>query len=199
MSGETLWLSCGVVQDELTALHRSGALPGTLRFLNSMLHLEPLNMDAVLLHACQTVDPAFSRVVLVYGDCCPDMLQLTHRFQLGRVAAINCAQLLLGRSRYRELMQEEVFLLLPEWAVRWREVMQKGLGLTPEVARDLMQEVRQGGLVYLDTGLIPVPEAELEACAQFSGLPWRLEKVSLAPLLDTLLDAEANAPVRGTS
>ena len=73
-----------------------------------------------------------------------------------RTAVINCAQLLLGRARYREAMRDRAFVLLPEWAVRWREVLQNELGLSEEVACDLLQEHRRE-LVYIDTGLPKCP------------------------------------------
>ncbi len=63
---------------------------------------------------------------------------------------------LLGRERYRELMKAESFMLLPEWAVKWRHIMKTELGLSHEVARDLMRENRRE-LVYLDTGLAEIP------------------------------------------
>jgi hypothetical protein len=103
--------------------------------------------------------------------------------------------MLLGRARYRELMHAQSFMLLPEWAVRWKEILQEELGLPPTVARDLMRENR-AELVYLDTGLVPVPREELAAFAAYTGLPWRVEPVSLDHLLALLLEAEAAAPVR---
>jgi hypothetical protein len=130
-------------------------------------------------------------VVVVYGDCSSHMLDLVRDFKVGRVHAINCAQMLLGRARYHELMHAQSFILLPEWARRWKEVMQRELGLSSSVARDLMRENRRE-LVYLDTGLVPVPRAQLDGCADYSGLPWRVESVTLDHLLKLLLEAEAS-------
>jgi hypothetical protein len=195
VSTPTCWLSCGVLRSELEALHRRGDLPGDLQCLDSMLHMAPQGLEAALVTALERRVSEAGRVVLVYGDCCPRMLDLAGRFRVGRVNAINCAQMLVGRARYRELMCEQAFVLLPEWALRWREVMEIELGLSPEVARDLMRENRRA-LVYLDTGLVPVPAAALADCSVYVGLPCRIERVTLDHLLGLLLEAESAAAIR---
>ncbi|MBF0548708.1 MAG: DUF1638 domain-containing protein [Candidatus Riflebacteria bacterium] len=173
-------------------LIRLGKISGQLRFLNSMLHMVPQKMETILTSALKEALPRKICLVLVYGDCCPRMLDLVRNFHIGRVDAINCAQLLVGRARYRELMQMESFMILPEWAGRWREIMQSELGLTENVAHELMGENRRE-LVYLDTGLIPVLETALKDCASFTGLPWRVESVTLDNLLKQLLIAQTTA------
>lgn len=188
----TVWLSCGVLRAELQALHDQGRIRGQLMFLDSMLHMDPPRLEQILhtLLGKQAATPHC--LVLVYGDCCSRMLDLTRQFHAGRVNAINCAQLLLGRVRYRRLMQQQAFMVLPEWAVRWKEIMHHELGLTEQVAQDLMGEHR-GMLVYLDTGLIPVPAEELEAFAHYCGLPWHSESITLDTMLEMLLTAETEA------
>jgi hypothetical protein len=195
MSNSTVWLSCGVLRPELEALHRRGQIGGTLEFLDSMLHMRPQTLETALAATLEQSGSEGGRLVLVYGDCCSRMLDLARQFRVGRVDAINCAQMLLGRARYRELMHARSFMLLPEWALRWQEIMQTELGLPPTVARDLMRDNR-GELVYLDTGLVPVPREELARCAAYTGLPWRVEPVGLDHLLALLREAEAAAPVR---
>ncbi|MBK8475658.1 MAG: DUF1638 domain-containing protein [Opitutaceae bacterium] len=194
----TVWLCCGVLRAELEALHHQGRLGGELRFLDSMLHMSPPRLQANLETALGQPGSAGGRLVLVYGDCCSRMLDLVREYRVGRVNAINCAQMLVGRARYRELMHEQAFMLLPEWAHRWREIMRVELGLSPEVARDLMRENRRE-IVYLDTGLAPVPHPELAECAAYTGLPCRIEPVALDHLLALLLEAESAAEVRPLS
>jgi hypothetical protein len=194
MTSTTTWLSCGVLRGELEELHRRGELGGSLQFLDSMLHMHPRKLETMLETTLKQSVSKGERLVLVYGDCCCLMLDLVQQYQVGRVHAINCAQMLLGRVRYHELMHAQSFILLPEWAQRWQEIMQSELGLSPTVARDLMRENRKE-LVYLDTGLVPVPRAELEGCSAYSGLPWRVEAVTLDHLLDLLREAEAMATV----
>jgi hypothetical protein len=195
MNTRTIWLSCGVLRAELTELHRRGDIGGELCFLDSMLHMVPQKLQATLETAIGRPRAEGNCLILVYGDCCGRMLDLVRQFQVGRVAAINCAQMLVGRARYRELMREQAFILLPEWATRWKEAMQTELGLSPQVARDLMRDNRSA-LVYLDTGLSPIPHRALADCAAYSGLTCRIESVGLDHLLGLLLDADASVPVR---
>ena len=194
MNPSTIWLGCGVLRAELEKLHRDGRISGELRFLDSMLHMDPQRLQALLGAELTELGAKGSRVVLVYGDCCSRMMDLVRQFGISRVNAINCAQMLVGRNRYRELMRDQAFMLLPEWAPRWKEIMQGELGLPPDVARDLMRENRRE-LVYLDTAVAPVPRDAIEECAAYTGLPWRVEKVTLDDLLALLLQAESgNVP-----
>ncbi len=175
-------------------LHRLGLIRGELLFLDSMLHMYPPLLEATLTAALEHHDGQSGRLVLVYGDCSARMLDLVRRFRVGRVNVINCAQLLVGRDRYRLLMREGAFLVLPEWARRWEHLMSSELGLTRGVARELMGENRVV-LVYLDTGLVPAPEQELAEFSSYTGLPWRVEAVTLDSMLAALLEAEAGARI----
>jgi hypothetical protein len=195
MNTRTIWLGCGVLRAELEELRRRGDIGGELCFLDSMLHMVPQQLQAKLEMALGRPREEGDRLVLVYGDCCGRMLDLARQFGAGRVAAINCAQMLLGRARYRELMHAQAFILLPEWAPRWKDAMQTDLGLSQEVARDLMRDSR-GELVYLDTGLSPIPHAVLADCAAYAGLACRIESVGLDHLLSLLLDADDKAAGR---
>jgi Protein of unknown function (DUF1638) len=188
----TIWLSCGVVRAELEQLHGQGSITGKLFFLDSMLHMDPHKLETVLMAALENKSGKGNYLVLVYGDCSAHMLDIVSSFQVGRVKVINCAQLLLGKERYRQLMREEAFLILPEWSKRWEHIMKNELGLNSSVAHELLGENR-GVLVYLDTGLVPVPEQELIEFSAFSGLPWRVEKVALDLMLAALLQAQADA------
>ncbi len=183
-----LYLSCGVLRAELDELQKRGKIEGDLLYLDSMLHMKPVALEKILVTEMEKHSSEIMPIVLVYGDCCSHMLDLVRKYKAGRVNAINCAQMLTGKERYRELMHAEAFILLPEWAVRWKDIMKTELGLSPEIARELMGENRNE-LVYLDTGLSEVPEKELAECAEFTGLPWRAEKAGLDNLL--LLLAEA--------
>ncbi len=192
MKAHTVWLCCGVIRAEMEELQRRGCIDGELLFLDSMLHMNPPQLEAKLTAALEQKKDDPGCLVLVYGDCSSRMLDLVRNYHVGRVAVINCAQLLLGRERYRQLMHEEAFLVLPEWARRWEHIMKNELGLDKSVAHDLMGENR-GVLVYLDTGLVPVPEQHLQEFSSYTGLPLRIESVSLDSMLESLLAAQSEA------
>lgn len=181
-----IWVTCGVLSDEITELHRHGAISGDLLILDSMLHMDPPELELMLLKLIADTDRP---LILVYGDCCPGMLQLANRPNVTRVKSINCCQMLLGKERFRELMRSEAFMLLPEWTPRWKEILEKELGLTHAVSMELFKENRKE-LVYLDTGVRPIPHSLLDQCAADTGLPVRIEKPGLVHLKKVLQKAE---------
>jgi hypothetical protein len=170
---QPLWLVCGVLQAEIAHLLARQQLPGRAIYLNSMLHMEPLKLDKVLVEllsthrsppglgkstaataatgatlashsTAATVTPTYidCPLVLVYGDCCPQMYELSQLSLVCRVNAINCAQMLVGKARYRQLMAQEAFMLLPEWSRRWREIFEQELGLSPALGKEMLGEHR---------------------------------------------------------
>lgn len=182
---EIYWISCGVLKEEILELQHRGSIPGKVVFLDSMLHMNPPKLNETL---CNIIEKENRLIILIYGDCCPAMLQIASKPNIVRVNSMNCFQMLLGKVRYRELMKDEAFMLLPEWAVRWKEALNTELGLFGSVAEDFFKDHRKE-LVYLDTGLTPIPEHELTACSKYIGLPVRTEHVDLNHLEAVLLDA----------
>jgi hypothetical protein len=164
-------------------------------FLDSMLHMHPEELrrtiDAVL---AEKMDRP---VLLVYGDCHARMAETGLRQQCARTEAVNCGELLLGRERYREFRNGKIFLFLPEWTQRWREVFVRELGFSdPSLAREFMQE-NQRRLVYLDTGLIPVPARALAEIEEYFGMPVEIVAVTLVHLRQAVRDAARRLEARG--
>lgn len=188
MSVATVWLCCGVLRPEMESLLRGGKITGTLVFLDSMLHMDPPKLEGKLGAAFDAIGPT-KGVVLVYGDCCSHMRELSQRPSVARVDAINCVQMLLGRESYRQWMRRQAFILLPEWTLRWREVLQTEMGISADLVGDFMRESHRR-LLYVDTGVVPVPRAILDECAATVGLAWEVERVTLDGLLSLLLQAE---------
>lgn len=173
-------VSCSILKEELLILHRNEWPETEIRFLDSMLHMHPQQL-AWQLNSVLTEELAQGRdVLLIYGDCCPHMATISMQPNVVRVSGSNCCELLLGRGEYRRLMREGVFFMMPEWMRRWQEVFSVELGLNSENARSFMKEMHKR-LVYLDTGLEPVPTA-LAECAVYCDLPYEI----LTPTLDTM-------------
>jgi len=195
MRPQTLWISCGVLRAELEMLHRQGKLRGDMLFLGSMLHMNPLVLEETLKREIENQSNSVRPVVLIYGDCSPKMFELIQKNTISRVNAINCAQMLLGTERYRELMHREAFIMLPEWILQWKSIIENELGLSKLIAQELMQEHRKE-LIYLDTGIIPVPLSVIRECSDYTSLPWSVEKITLMHFLRLLTDAEEIAAGR---
>jgi len=176
----TVCIACGVFLDELQALaQEEGALPYEIRYLDSMLHMEPEQLADQLSSAIKEEQDADRKVVLLYGDCHPHMSVMTAAKNIKRPAGVNCCQMLLGKERYRQLQRAGTFFVMPEWLKHWREVFENHLGFTTQrLAQVCMNDIfRQ--IVYIDSGLAPPPRGQLDAIAAFTGLPVVIELVTL--------------------
>ena len=170
-------LCCSVLRREVETFLAQDYPEAELVFLDSTLHMHPEQLR-------QQLDAALAarpdrHCLLVYGDCHARMRETCERPNCWRIEAVNCADLLLGRERYRTLRNSKAFVFLPEWTHRWREVFQHELGFSdPALAREFMRE-NQRSLVYVDTGLMPVPTAILEEISAYFAMP--LEVVGVSP------------------
>jgi len=191
---QTTWLCCGVLQDEMRALAQEGLIRGRLVFTDSRLHMEPQRLERVLTEHLAAMP---GDVVLVFGDCCATMADLESGPHIGRIQAINCVEMVVGREMYRSLRRNGAFVLLPEWAGRWREIFARELGLDHKTAQDLMAESHRE-LVYLDTDVTPVPAQDLDDCSDYVGLPWRVLETDLQCLLRGLHEAERRLHARNS-
>jgi len=190
----TRCISCSIFQKEIEALQASGQLHLPVEYLNSMLHMVPVRLEARLheaLEAARGQDPG-QDVVLAYGDCCGHMEDFEAEPGTSRTEGINCCEIILGRETYRKLRREGAFFLMPEWARSWRQVFVGQLGLLGPCAKTFMQDLHTR-LIYLDTGILPVPHEELAAASEFLGLPVEILPVSLDPLLANLRQAVQTA------
>lgn len=186
----TVCIGCSIFKLELEALKASGRLGFPLYFRDSGLHMDPSKLESHLTPLVEGELDEGRRVILVYGDCHAHMADLDARPCVARTVGINCCEILLGREAYRKGRREGAFFVLAEWAIRWREVFQTLLGLDRNNMEGLMQDMHSK-LVYLDTGLVPIPTEELEAFSEYCGLPWEAMEVSLEPLLDSIQAAAA--------
>ena len=183
-------LICSVLEAEVRQLAALHWPESPIIALDSLLHIRPEALAQRLGPAVDAELAAGRRVVLVYGDCFAWMSDLEGRPGVARVAGMNCNSILLGRDECRALLKVGAFFLLPEWTTRWREIFTRDLGLNRENARGLMHDAHRK-LVYLDTGIVPVPTADLQACAEHCGLPWEILPVSLEPLRAAIAEARA--------
>lgn len=175
---DTVCIACSIFRRELEALRSQGELNVPVRFLDSTLHVRPEELQRRLTPLVEMELEEGRRVILAYGDCHARMIDLESRPGVTRVPGVNCCEIVLGSREYGRLRKQGVFFVLPEWAARWREFFETQLGLGKDNASDLMREAHSR-LLYLDTGLVPVPAAEMRAMSDFCGLPWEVMKVSL--------------------
>lgn len=180
-------LSCGVLRMETEALARQGKLDCDIIVLDSMLHMDPVRLEQEMARLIKAGPD--NRFLLLYGDCHPHMHEMQGMKNVSRVAGINCCEILFGRAVYRQLQREQAFVFFPEWAHRWKEVFRHELGFeNSEVAQAFMREYRKR-LVYVDTGVIPVPGKTIREISGFIGMPVETVQISLDILMQGINNA----------
>lgn len=191
-------LTCSVLRREVDAIVRRRHWEVPIEMMDSVLHLEPERLSTTLAGRIAGLRAAGHGVVLVYGDCCGAMHDLEGLPGVTRLPGHNCVPLLLGDAVYRELRRDGAFFVLPEWALRWREMFVDRLGLGEGQARELLTDQHRR-LVYLDTGLVPVPGPELAAFAAFARLPLETRSIGLGVLEQSLEEALRQHGVQTTA
>lgn len=181
-------LVCSVFAAEVESLRKTHWPELSVRVESSMLHVCPGRLGGRLEADVVRELRQGRKVLLVYGDCYNGMAALVATPGVARVRGANCADLLLGRERYRRLLDEGAYFLLPEWARRGARFFEHELGLNRENATGLMRDLHQK-IIYLDTGMTPVPERELQQVADYCGLPWETLPVALDFLQAAIADA----------
>ncbi len=176
-SPNTVCITCTVFRTALETLHERGEFDLPVRYLDSMLHMRPDELSRRLEAQIERECDRGNQVLLLYGDCDPFMIERVSKPGICRPKGVNCFELLLGRDRFRQLRREGAFFVLPDWARRWQEVVQLGIGSQRENIRCVMTDMHSK-LVYLDLGSVPVPEEDLRAFSDYVGLPWEVVSVS---------------------
>lgn len=182
-------IACSIFRKEIESLQKQKLINIPFKYIGSMLHMKPEVLDNRLKEATEKERQNRDAIVLVYGDCCPHMHELETDEHIVRVCGLNCYEILLGSDLYRRLRSEGAFFLMPEWTLRWREVFQHHLGLEGDNARSFMKEMHTK-LIYLDTGLFPVPESHLDEISGYTGLPVEIMQVSLDQLMVAIKNVE---------
>jgi len=107
-----------------------------------------------------------------------------------RTPGINCCEIILGNEKYRKIRKEGAFILLPEWAERWKEAFIEYMGFkTSETIKPFMSEMHKK-LLYVDTGFQKKDQNLFDEISDFLGLPIEIYPSSvdeLEKVLDKLI------------
>lgn len=172
----SICLCCSIFKNEIEAIKEEGLFDHEVKYLTSMLHLDPAKLETLL--GKEIVKQGDNSINLIYGDCCPAMLDFSVRTNIKRTEVRNCCDLLLGKERYLKFLKDGAFFLMPEWVTRWKEVFLTYLKLNKSVAVDMMGHFHKYFL-YLDSGKVPVPEEILNEISDYFEMPWKVEKIDL--------------------
>jgi len=148
-----------------------------VQILDSMLHIRVDELEEELNARIDRALDEGRRVLLLYGDCHPNMSKMTSRPGVDRVPGVNCIEMLMGRKAYSRQLAEGAFFLLPGWVDRWQEIFENELGLKHEAARGILTEMISK-LIYLNSNGMPVPEEKLNEISEYVNAPWEVRSIS---------------------
>ena len=157
-------------------------------YYDSTLHLEPCELNSRMTSLISELKRSYDYILLICGECHPFIYETVQDSQVEKLTGMNCCELLLGHEQYKLLRKRGAFFFLPEWTERWQEIFSMKLGLNSVNAKSLMQDMHKQ-IVYLDTGLRPVPVSVLADIETYTGLEAEVIQVSLDYLCNSINNA----------
>lgn len=178
-------LTCSVLLPELNFLAETGFLYEAVERFDSALHMNPNLLEEELKSRISNTQTG---LILICGDCSAGMYKLERLPDVVRIGARNCVEALLGHEKRRWLEKSGTFFLLPEWTKRWRKVLGSTFPMGDgEFAKVVVSTHKR--MLYLDTGVVALPEAELEEIGNDTGLAVEVMPVTLDHLKELIEDA----------
>jgi len=184
MHSNLVIIACSIFRYELEHLQQTGKINVPVIYLNSMLHMYPKELQ-VLLDA-KIEEYSNFRIILMFGDCHARMVDYEKKTNVVRTPGINCCEIILGEEKYRKIRKDGAFILLPEWAERWREAFIDFMGFnSSEAIKPFMSEMHKK-LLYIDTGLQKKNQNLFDEISDFLGLPLEIYPSSVDELENVL-------------
>ncbi len=182
-------IACSIFKYELEHLKSKGKINIPIIYLNSMLHMYPKELQELLDMKIEEFNKF--KIILVFGDCHARMVDYEKNTNITRTPGINCCEIFLGSEKYKKVRREGAFILLPEWADRWKEAFIEYMGFkTSKPAREFMNDMHKK-LVYVDTGFQETNNEQLKEISEFLGLPIEIYKTSIGELENTIVQLMA--------
>lgn len=189
-------LACSIFEGVLSEVIPTDGGACEVQILDSMLHVRVDELEEELNARIDEALEANRRVLLLYGDCHPNMSKMISRPGVVRVPGVNCIEMLIGHEDYSRQLAEGAFFLMPGWVDRWQEIFENELGLKHEASREMLTEMINK-LVYLDSGEMPLPKDELDKVSKYVGAPWEVQRISCdcfkSSCLNTLVELTASS------
>ncbi len=100
-------ISCGVFRPVLEQLKLEERFPGlNVTYLPSNLHNTPYELENYLLNEIAASKKRNERIICLYGECFPDINILCSRHGVVKIEGHHCYDILLGRGKFMEIMDE---------------------------------------------------------------------------------------------
>ncbi|MDF1549171.1 MAG: DUF1638 domain-containing protein [Bacteroidales bacterium] len=178
-------IACSIFKTEIEHLKSEGKVDVPVVYLNSMLHMYPQRLKELLDNKLKKYQN--NKVILVFGDCHARMVDYEKNTNITRTHGINCCEIFLGTEKYKKTRKDGAFILLPEWAHRWKEVFIDYMGFkTSEQIKPFMNEMHKK-IAYVDTGHVKINYQLLEEISTFLGLPIEIINSSIYELEKSII------------
>jgi hypothetical protein len=179
---DTIFISCGILQEELRHLAREGLFGGNVVFLDAALHVNFDRLKARLEQALEEAQKTGAELRVIYGHCHPDMTDILDRYGAKKIEAGNCIEALVGGEEIARLDAEaKTFFLTAGWVNNVEKIFSAGRKeFNLDVSSMFAQYKR---IIVFDTGVIPIDEGKVEKFSKFTGLPVERRSITLKHLL----------------
>ncbi len=182
-------IACSIFRYELEHLVKEGKIKVPIVYLNSMLHMQPKQLQTLL--DAKIEEYKNFRIILMYGDCHARMVDYEENTNIIRTPGINCCEIILGTQNYKKIRNEGAFILLPEWADRWKEAFIDYMGFnTSKAIKPFMAEMHKK-ITYIDTGFQENNNPLFNEISDYLGLPLEIYSSSvdeLEKVIKSLID-----------
>lgn len=179
---ETIFISCGIFQEELRHLAREGLFSGNVMFLDAALHVNFDKLKARLEQALEEAKVTGAELRIIYGHCHPDMIDILDHYGAKKIEAGNCIEAFVGREEIARLDAEaKTFFLTAGWVNNYEKIFSAGreeLGFDFSSMFDHYKRI-----IVFDTGVIPIDEEKVEKFSKFTGLPVERRFITLKHLM----------------
>lgn len=135
---EPILICCGILKDEIQYILKKENIPLQCYFLNSSLHVYFGKLEKAVLGMFEKYHG--SGKILIYGTCHPLMDRWCRKYNVNRIKAQNCIEMLLGNSLFTEELSQGAFFLMEDWARRFEEIMACALDKDFENVKKVIKE-----------------------------------------------------------
>ncbi len=106
-AGNTRIIACAVFKPAIDSLQLKRRYPNLrLTYLPSHLHLRPKDLKKRMRRAITAARVREEKTICIYGECFPEIDDFCEQNQTIKVPGHYCYEMLLGRERFRQFMEE---------------------------------------------------------------------------------------------
>jgi hypothetical protein len=181
----TVFISCGIFQEELKHLTQKGLFSGEVEFLDAALHVDFDRLKDSLEAALQKARKSGAELKVLYGYCHPEMAEILEQFGAKKIDAGNCLEAIIGKGEIDQLNAEaKSFFLTAGWVNNYEKMFALGKEHMGVDFSNLFASYRR--VVVFDTGIIPINEEKVRKFSAFTGLPVERIRITLDHFLELI-------------